>query len=145
MSDIDRHAIDTAIVTALAANAAVKAALGDPPRIYNITPRHARYPWCIITIFPAPPVARYKPGGGNPPKYVLRHVVEFRCIENDQSTGDAAAAVKAIAVVMDAAPDNLTVTGGTVVESIRGPESEGNDPKNNGVFAAVEFELHVDK
>lgn len=147
MSDIDRQAIDVAIITALAASAAVKAALGTPPRIYKITPRQAVYPWCMITVFPAPPVARYKPGGGNPPKYVLRHVVEFRCIENVQSTGNVTAAVKAIAVVMDAAPDNLTLAGvatGIVVESIRGPESEGNDPENNGVFAAVEYELQVD-
>ena len=143
MSNIDRHKIDTGIYSALNV-AAVRSFLGNPVRVYVTTPREAQYPWCKMTPFPAPPVTRRKPGGGAAPVYILRHVVEFRCVENIQSTVNVAAAIAAIAVIMDAAPDNVTVVGGTVIESIRRAESLGDDPETNGVFASIEYELQVD-
>ncbi len=143
MSAIDRHKIATGIYSALDVTA-VRALIGNPVRLYVTTPREAAYPWCRMTFMPAPPVTRYKPGGGAAPKYVIRHVVEFWCVENVQSTVNVSAAIAAIAVIMDKAPANITVSGGTVTESIRRMESAGNDPETNGVFAAIEYELQLD-
>lgn len=120
MAMIDVFDIKKKVRAALFADAAVQAVFGASPntRIFTRTPRTATFPWCRVEEISSTPVTGTMKGPGI--EWVRRVILQFTTFDNYTGEDRVAAAQKAIADEMDAAPTNITLTSGTIFNSVAG-------------------------
>lgn len=132
---VNRHAIMTGIQTALEADATVQGVFGSTARIYRRVPRTAAtFPWCRISSFPVTPLTKVMTGSG---QVAARRVgIQVNCFDNETSDQRVSNGLKAIADILDFAPTNVTVTGGSIFQVEIGTEWTAYD-QDLGTWMAV--------
>jgi hypothetical protein len=144
MAAIDRHDINTKIIAALRADAAVVALLGASPgtRIYSQMKRSVTFPFVRMDFVPVGPLTGVMTGSGI--DWARQHTVQFTAFSQSPSLAEVCDVQKAIVDVMDYAPTNVVLTTGTVFMVIPGAEFADFDPENGTSFSVCEFTLSID-
>ncbi len=144
MAAIDRHDINTKIITALRADATVTSLLGASPdtRIFAVMPRDVAWPFARMDFVPVGPLTGVMTGSGI--DWVRQHTVQFTAFSQKRSLAEACDIQKAIIDVMDFAPTNVVLTSGTIFMVIPGAEFADYDPENGTSFSVCEFTLSID-
>lgn len=147
MAAIDRNDVNIKIIAALRNDAAVVALLGASPgtRIGTTIKRGWAFPNVRMDFVPVDPLFGVMTGSGI--DWARRHTVQFTAfskLDEARSLDQVCAIQKAIIDVMDKAPDNVTLTTGTVFMVIPGAEFADFDPDNGTAFSVCEFTLSID-
>lgn len=138
---VDRHNVNTAIVTLLTANATVKSLIGDPPRVYTRPPRNVTFPWVRMDNIPDVPWLGILSGGS--PLWVRRHSIQFTGFALETSLGTVCDIQKAFIAVLDGMATTINVTGGNVAEVT--PRAECADFDEAGTaFFVLEYMLSIE-
>lgn len=130
---VDRFNFDKGLMTLLDADATLAALIGDPPRIYDRTPRDAAFPWVRKDNIPSPPLFGTMQGPGV--NWVRTIGCQFSVFGLQNSLETVTDVMAALATVLDAVPQNITVTGGNVMLSL--PRSEWADYDEHGTAMGV--------
>jgi hypothetical protein len=142
---VDRHDIAKNIITALRATVAVTTVFGAGAamRIYRRVRRDVTtFPMANITMLPMTPLVSTRPSTAR--EWTRRAGVQFNIWQRSLSADGVAAGQKAIMDLLDTAPDNISLTTGTIIDSIPGTDFIQYDEDSGSHLAVCEHTLWVD-